>query len=103
MIAKWMNLFHQVLSNDGWNGEPVGYAVAWRALGGAEAGVCMSRGATSDSLVLDGLPPATRFAVAVRACTRAGLGPPTPSVSAATLDAGKRKPRPAAAPASLEP
>lgn len=78
------------MSNDGWNGEPVGYAVTWRALGGdeRETGVSVVRGAASCALVLDGLPPGSRFEVAVRAFTHAGLGPPTPFVSATTLDTG---------------
>lgn len=79
------------MSTDGWNGEPLGYAVTWRALGGDEgsAGVSVARGAAAGALVLRGLPPGARVAVAVRACARAGMGPPGPVVSAATLDTGK--------------
>lgn len=63
----------------------------WRVLGvdEAEAGVSLAYGATNGALTLDGLPPASRYTIAVRAVTRAGLGPPTPFVSATTLDTGK--------------
>lgn len=79
------------MSSDGWNGEALGYAVSWRSVDDGEdgAGTSVARGAAASALLLTGLPPVARFDVTVRALSRAGLGPPAPSVSATTLDTGE--------------
>ncbi|XP_013149665.1 PREDICTED: Down syndrome cell adhesion molecule-like protein Dscam2 [Papilio polytes] len=82
-----------------WNGELVGYAVRWRAMGasggegaGRGAGWAVVRaggaggGGGGTELRVRGLREFTRYEVTVLAFNAAGLGPPSQVVYAATVD-----------------